>query len=251
MLSPSSIQQAISTQAQLATFDLQYLIESSETWHKASVDAQFSNDDGRCMVTVSFPCISADETFSGTRAILRISELHDRISNQLLPTFFGENIRFIEYNLEDETLSIKFEVKNLVRFVEGRVVPINKVRPLKINETVLHQAYELERAIDFMISNSHIRSVWRLPLGHKSWDRFRLRESTYAIEHFRVNKCNNMVRLSCMATSFFRGSSMEGINNFLSTLENYLSNEPNVIDYKLTEASFWRGKRFIEARIIL
>lgn len=249
--SPSTLQAAINTQAKLATYDLQYILRDSEEWSKALVKAELNNDTGRCQIVVSFPVMAPDEQFSGTRSLMKVNKLHDLISDQMLPMYFGEHLHFNAYDLKEDFLVARFEATDVLRFIENRVIPVDEIAPVRIDENLMWQAHEISRAIDFMVATSKLNSTYRLPFGHRIFDRYRLRESIYGIDHYKVGEGRTMIRLCCMATCFFRESNMESINALVYSLERFLQREKNVIDFKIGECGTWRGKRYLEVRVII
>lgn len=235
----------------MATFDLQYVLRDTEEWQKAKILAELNNEDGRCIILVSYPIMAANEKFSGTRSILRIHKLHDLVAQKVLPLYFGESITFLDYQIANNELIASFNSDSAVSYIKERVIPITNLKPVRIKDSLKWQVHELTRDIDSLIANSTLKNTYRLSYGHRVFTGFRLRESTFSIDHFHANMNHTMIRLCLLATTFYNGSQAESIQWLRTSLGEYLSKDRNVIDHRVCCSSTWERKTIIETRLIV
>lgn len=248
--SPAAIQKALDIQSQFATLDLQYLFKSSQNDLEAQIHAHFINDDGSCYVVVKYPLNKPDDSFSGTKSLLKVFDRYDIVSRRLLPFYFGRHLQFIEYKLEDDTLLASYRVLKVLPMLEGLSMQINELRPIPINEVIQYETYEVIRALDFIISNSQLPQLYRLPFDTKVFERIRFKETLYSLEVFKSGKAE-LIRLLLVYSPFYRESQQPYSDALMVAITDYGDNEANILEMEVTGPKSWRGRKVIEVRITI
>ena len=173
------------------------------------------------------------------------------LSIRLLPFYFGEGVRLLNYRHADQKLLLEFSAPELQEFLKWRTLPINVLKPVRTNEIVPDGALRLGRSLDNLIGSSKLKNLVKLPLNQRLWRKVWFSSSVYSIDTYWADDNQLMVKLTAVIPIHLPGFKTDYINHFIWFLREFLEGSEEVLTYNMASPSKWCCRWFLEVRVLI